>query len=40
MAGITQSELARMEKPDTTRGRSSLKKLADAIGISVEQIIE
>jgi len=40
MAGITQSALARMERPDTTPRRSSLKKLADAMGIAVEQLIE
>jgi len=40
LAGITQSALARMEKPDTTPRRSSLKKLAAAMGIDVGQLVE
>ena len=39
-AGIAQPALARMEKPDATPRRASLEKLAKAMGITVEQLIE
>ena len=39
-AGIKQPTLARMEKPDANPRRSSLGKLADAMGITVEQLME
>lgn len=39
-AGITQPALARLEKPDTRPRKSSLAKVAKAMGISVEQLIE
>lgn len=38
--GIKQPTLARMEKSDSTPRKSSLAKLADAMGITVEQLIE
>jgi len=39
-AGIKQPALTRMEKPDANPRKSSLIKLADAMGITVEQLIE
>ncbi len=39
-AGITQPALARIERPDATPRKSSLAKLAAAMGITVEQLIE
>ncbi|MCG8635793.1 MAG: helix-turn-helix domain-containing protein [Desulfobacterales bacterium] len=39
-AGIKQPALARMEKPDANPRKSSLVKLAYAMGITVEQLIE
>jgi DNA-binding XRE family transcriptional regulator len=37
-AGIQQPALARMEKPDARPRTGTLKKLAEAMGISVEQL--
>lgn len=39
-AGIKQPALARMEKPDAAPRRSSLLKLATALEITVEQLME
>ncbi|SLM31404.1 Helix-turn-helix domain protein [Desulfamplus magnetovallimortis] len=39
-AGIKQPALARLEKPDANPRTATLKKLADAMDISVEQLIE
>ena len=39
-AGIKQPALARMEKPDANLRKSTLIKLADAMGLTVEQLIE
>ena len=39
-AGMKQSALARLESNNTTPRKSTLAKLADAMGISVEQLIE
>ena len=39
-AGIKQPALTRMEKADANPRKSSLTKLADAMGITVEQLIE
>jgi DNA-binding XRE family transcriptional regulator len=39
-AGIKQPALARIEKPDVNPRKSSLIKLADAMGLTVEQLIE
>ncbi len=39
-AGIKQPALTRMEKPDANPRKSSLTKLAEAMGITVEQLIE
>lgn len=39
-AGLKPQSIARMEKPDNTPRRDTLKKLADAMGIDVEQLIE
>ena len=37
-AGIQQPALARMEKPDARPRTGTLKKLAEAMGLSVEQL--
>ncbi|NQU63707.1 MAG: helix-turn-helix transcriptional regulator [SAR324 cluster bacterium] len=37
-AGIAQSALARLEKSNSTPRTSTLKKLANAMGISFEQL--
>ena len=39
-AGIKQPALARLEKADASPRKSTLKKLADAMEISVEQLID
>lgn len=39
-AGMKQSALARLESSDSTPRKSTLIKLADALGISVDQLIE
>ncbi len=39
-AGMKQSALARLESSSATPRKSTLAKLADAMGISVEQLIE
>ena len=39
-AGIKQPALARLEKPGATPRQSTLKKLADAMGISLGQLVE
>jgi DNA-binding XRE family transcriptional regulator len=39
-AGIKQPALTRMEKPDANPRKSSLTKLADAMDITVEQLLE
>lgn len=39
-AGIKQPTLARMEKPDATPRQSSLRKLAEAMEITVEQLMD
>ncbi len=39
-AGIRQPALARMEKPETTPRKNSLIKLAEALDITPEQLIE
>lgn len=39
-AGIKQPALARLEKTDAKPRRATLKKLADAMGIEVEQLME
>ena len=39
-AGIKQPSLARLERGDSTPRKSTLKKLADAMDISVEQLID
>jgi ribosome-binding protein aMBF1 (putative translation factor) len=38
--GIKQPSLARLEKSDASPRKSTLKKIADALNISVEQLIE
>ena len=37
-AGISQPALAKVEKPDATPRRKTLKKLADALGIELAQL--
>jgi DNA-binding XRE family transcriptional regulator len=37
-AGLSQPTLARIEKPDTNPRRSTLKKLAEAMNLSIEQL--
>jgi DNA-binding XRE family transcriptional regulator len=39
-SGIKQPALARLEKPDANPRRSTLKKIADAMNITVEQLID
>jgi ribosome-binding protein aMBF1 (putative translation factor) len=39
-AGIQQPALARLEKAGSRPRKSTLKKIADAMGISVDQLIE
>jgi ribosome-binding protein aMBF1 (putative translation factor) len=39
-AGMKQSALARLESGSTTPRKSTLAKLSDAMGISVEQLID
>ena len=39
-AGIKQPALARLEKADSSPRKSTLKKLADAMDINLEQLIE
>ena len=39
-AGIKQPALARLEKTESNPRKSTLKKIADAMGISLEQLIE
>ncbi len=39
-AGIKQPTLARMEKPDANPRKATLKKLAQAMGLVVEQLME
>ena len=39
-AGIKQPALARLEKSDANPRKSSLKKLADAMGIALEQLLD
>ncbi|MBN1141981.1 MAG: helix-turn-helix transcriptional regulator [Deltaproteobacteria bacterium] len=39
-AGMTQPAVAKLEKPGSAPRRATLKKLADAMGISVEQLEE
>lgn len=39
-AGIKQSALVRMEKPDANPRKSSLKKLAHAMNLEVEQLMD
>lgn len=39
-AGMKQSALARLESSSATPRKSTLAKLSDAMGISVEQLIE
>ena len=39
-AGIKQPALVRLEKPESNPRKSTLKKIADALKISVEQLIE
>lgn len=39
-AGIKQPALARIERPDSNPRKSSLIKLADAMELTVEQLIE
>lgn len=39
-AGIKQPALARIEKSDANPRTSTLQKLADAMGITIEQLIE
>jgi predicted transcriptional regulator len=39
-SGIKQPALARMEKPDANPRKSTLKKIADAMKITAEQLID
>lgn len=39
-AGIKQPALARLERPDAKPRTATLKKLADAMGITVEQLVD
>lgn len=39
-AGIKQPTLARIEKPNANPRKATLKKLADAMAITVEQLME
>ena len=39
-AGMIQSALARLENNNKTPRRSTLQKIADALGINVEQLME
>jgi len=39
-AGIKQPALARLEKADANPRKSSLKKLVDAMGIALEQLLD
>jgi len=39
-AGITQAALSQMEKTDNELRSSTLEKLADAMGVSIEQITD
>ncbi len=39
-AQISQPALARLERPETTPRKSSLIKLAEALGITPEQLVE
>ena len=39
-AGIKQPALARLEKPDANPRKSTLKKIADAMDLTVEQLME
>lgn len=39
-SGIKQPSLARLEKTDSNPRRSTLKKLADAMNISVDQLVD
>jgi len=39
-AGIKQPSLARLERPDANPRRATLKKIADAMGLTVEQLID
>ena len=39
-SGIKQPSLARLEKTDANPRKSTLKKISDALNISVEQLIE
>lgn len=39
-AGLTQPALARMEKAESTPRKSTLKKLADAMDIDLEQLLD
>ena len=39
-AGIKQPALARLEKPDVNPRNCTLKKLADAMGITIKQLRE
>jgi len=39
-ANLKQPALARLEKPDANPRQSTLKKIADAMGITIEQLIE
>jgi len=39
-ANLKQPALARLEKSDANPGKSTLKKIADALEITVEQLIE
>jgi DNA-binding XRE family transcriptional regulator len=37
-AGLSQPALARIERPDTNPRRSTLKKLAEAMNLNIEQL--
>ncbi len=39
-AGMKQASIARIEAGKTTPSKTTLKKLADAMGISVEQLLD
>jgi len=39
-AGMKQSSLARLEKSDTTHRKATLAKLANAMNIGIEQLID
>lgn len=39
-AGMTQSALARLERSNASPRKATLSKLAEALGISVEQLID